>query len=493
MTRNAAAGRTRSAQLAVALAAASLAGCCVNHSEGPPPPASARVAAFLDTLEERTFHYFWDLTNTQNGLTPDRAPSPSFSSIAAVGFALTAYPIGVERNYITRAQAAQRALTTLRFFWTAPQDSPLRLDRLSWVLLSLPGHEHGAPLPKRGALDHRYIPPARGDPAVPVVLRRDRSGRNRDPRARGLHLLPRGLELGAGAAARRQHGLAPGGRIHPDRLDRLQRGDDPLCPRPRLAHARRRRHRLEQVGERLSMGDVPRPVLRAVRAAVRPRVLARLDRFPGDPGLVHAGPWHPLLRELAPRDLRAPRLRRGQSDGMDRLLDPDVGAHGLGWPGQHDAAAQRKHAPVSYLLGARGLAVRVERRRDTRPHGRRRRCGIHARNRHPRTARDARDIRVAPVLDLRFPRRVQPDLHCHRRPGGARHGGPHPGLVRRRLPGHRSGADPCDDRELSHGTDLAADARQSPHRAGAMSSGVHGGMASGKVSALKMRAAKSRE
>jgi len=113
----------RSTQLAVALAAAILAGCGVNHSEGPPPPDSARAAAFLDTLEERTFHYFWDLTNTQNGLTPDRAPSPSFSSIAAVGFALTAYPIGVERNYITRAQAAQRTLATLRFFWTAPQDS----------------------------------------------------------------------------------------------------------------------------------------------------------------------------------------------------------------------------------------------------------------------------------------------------------------------------------------------------------------------------------
>jgi len=113
----------RRIQIAAALAAAILTGCGVNHSEGPPPPDSARAAAFLDTLEERTFHYFWDLTNTQNGLTPDRAPSPSFSSIAAVGFALTAYPIGVERGYIPRAQAAQRTLTTLRFFWTAPQDS----------------------------------------------------------------------------------------------------------------------------------------------------------------------------------------------------------------------------------------------------------------------------------------------------------------------------------------------------------------------------------
>jgi hypothetical protein len=102
-----------------------LAACAPNHPAGPPPPPDSTrdTAAFLDTLEERTFHYFWDLTNTQNGLTPDRAPSPSFSSIAAVGFALTAYPIGVERQYIIRTQAAERTLTALRFFWTAPQDS----------------------------------------------------------------------------------------------------------------------------------------------------------------------------------------------------------------------------------------------------------------------------------------------------------------------------------------------------------------------------------
>src|SRR2546425_11262880 len=123
MTRNAAAGRPRSARLAASLAGALLPACLSNHPPSPPAPDSARAAAFLDTLEERTFHYFWDLTNPQNGLTPDRAPSPSFSSIAAVGFALTAYPIDAERRYITRAQAAQRTLTTLRFFWTAPQDS----------------------------------------------------------------------------------------------------------------------------------------------------------------------------------------------------------------------------------------------------------------------------------------------------------------------------------------------------------------------------------
>lgn len=90
---------------------------------GPDPLASPRVQAFVDTLEQRTFQYFWNLSNPVNGLTPDRWPTPSFSSIAAVGFALTAYPIGVERGYITRDQARQRVVTTLRFFWTATQDS----------------------------------------------------------------------------------------------------------------------------------------------------------------------------------------------------------------------------------------------------------------------------------------------------------------------------------------------------------------------------------
>ena len=47
----------------------------------------AREIAFLDTLERRTFRWFWDLSDPVTGLTPDRAPTPSFSSISAVGFA----------------------------------------------------------------------------------------------------------------------------------------------------------------------------------------------------------------------------------------------------------------------------------------------------------------------------------------------------------------------------------------------------------------------
>lgn len=85
------------------------------------PSLYAAHAAMLDDLSERTFHFFWDTANPVNGIVPDRYPTPSFGSIAAVGFGLTAYTIGVDRGYVTRAQAVERVLTTLRFFRNAPQ------------------------------------------------------------------------------------------------------------------------------------------------------------------------------------------------------------------------------------------------------------------------------------------------------------------------------------------------------------------------------------
>ena len=82
--------------------------------------AIAALPPLFDDIERRTFDYFWETTNRNNGLAPDRYPSRPFSSIAATGFALTAYPIGVERRWITRKQAAARTLTTLRFLRDAP-------------------------------------------------------------------------------------------------------------------------------------------------------------------------------------------------------------------------------------------------------------------------------------------------------------------------------------------------------------------------------------
>lgn len=89
-----------------------------GFTRGATLPASDAV---IDDLEKRSFNFFWETTNPVNGLVCDRWPTRSSSSIAAVGFGLTAYPIGVERGYVTRSQAAERVLRTARFFHAAPQ------------------------------------------------------------------------------------------------------------------------------------------------------------------------------------------------------------------------------------------------------------------------------------------------------------------------------------------------------------------------------------
>ena len=103
----------------LAAGAAALPGCAGTNAQ--PGGEKPTLPSWYADLEERTFRFFWETTNPRNGLVPDRWPSPSFSSIAAVGFGLTAYPIGVERGWIGRAEARERTLATLRFFWNAPQ------------------------------------------------------------------------------------------------------------------------------------------------------------------------------------------------------------------------------------------------------------------------------------------------------------------------------------------------------------------------------------
>jgi hypothetical protein len=88
------------------------------------PPASGshpELPVLFDDIERRTFDFFWANGNPSNGMVPDRYPSNSPASIAAIGMALSAYVIGVDRRFITREQARARTLATVRFFRNAPQ------------------------------------------------------------------------------------------------------------------------------------------------------------------------------------------------------------------------------------------------------------------------------------------------------------------------------------------------------------------------------------
>ncbi|GHD66585.1 hypothetical protein GCM10007164_05560 [Luteimonas padinae] len=91
-----------------------------------PPPDAAKpgpepLPPLFRDIEKRTFQFFWDTTDERNGMTPDRFPSRPFASVAAIGFALTAYPIGIENGWISRRQAVDRTLLTLEFLLESPQ------------------------------------------------------------------------------------------------------------------------------------------------------------------------------------------------------------------------------------------------------------------------------------------------------------------------------------------------------------------------------------
>jgi hypothetical protein len=80
----------------------------------------AGVPSF-DEIQKRAFDFFWRESHSKTGLTKDRARNTQsgdtyiVASTASTGYALAALPIGVERGWVPKRAAYDRALTTLRF------------------------------------------------------------------------------------------------------------------------------------------------------------------------------------------------------------------------------------------------------------------------------------------------------------------------------------------------------------------------------------------
>jgi len=83
----------------------------------------------LQNIQQKAFSYFQHEFNPANGLILDKTAPDGTStsgwpaSIAAVGFALASYPVAVARAFLSRAEAVQRTLATLRFFSRSSQGS----------------------------------------------------------------------------------------------------------------------------------------------------------------------------------------------------------------------------------------------------------------------------------------------------------------------------------------------------------------------------------
>ncbi len=89
----------------------------MHGTSNPPALDHERLAA----LQKISLDYFLAECNEENGLIADRTRASSPASIAAVGMALTAYPVAVARGFMSREHARERTLATLRFFWNSPQ------------------------------------------------------------------------------------------------------------------------------------------------------------------------------------------------------------------------------------------------------------------------------------------------------------------------------------------------------------------------------------
>jgi len=96
----------------------------------PPAEVSGHAAIVADVqsddemlgrVQRKAFDYFLQCANPDNGLVADTTREGAPSSIAVVGFALSAMPIGVEHGWIERAEAVKRVLASLRFFIASDQ------------------------------------------------------------------------------------------------------------------------------------------------------------------------------------------------------------------------------------------------------------------------------------------------------------------------------------------------------------------------------------
>jgi hypothetical protein len=68
----------------------------------------------LDEIQRGCFEFFWKEVGDPVPLVKDRLTNSEVSSLAGVGFQLSALPIGVERGWITQRQGEERAHAILQ-------------------------------------------------------------------------------------------------------------------------------------------------------------------------------------------------------------------------------------------------------------------------------------------------------------------------------------------------------------------------------------------
>jgi hypothetical protein len=102
----------------------------LTHSPGAETyPDLSDLFPAANRMQRAAFDYFAQSVDPRNGLVPDTSRENSPVSIAVVGFALSAYPVGVRRGWMSRADALRHSLAVLRFFRDSDQSGPAQTRR----------------------------------------------------------------------------------------------------------------------------------------------------------------------------------------------------------------------------------------------------------------------------------------------------------------------------------------------------------------------------
>ncbi|MFZ1372143.1 MAG: glucoamylase family protein [Ferruginibacter sp.] len=107
--------------------------------------------SLLDLVQQQTFKYFWDYGHPVSGLARERSnATPETVTSGGSGFGIMAIPVGIDRNFITRAQGLTRMQTIVSFLKNTAQKFhgafPHWLNGTTGVVIPFSTKDNGADL-----------------------------------------------------------------------------------------------------------------------------------------------------------------------------------------------------------------------------------------------------------------------------------------------------------------------------------------------------------
>lgn len=107
--------------------------------------------ALLDTIQKRTFRYFWDYGHPVSGLARERSnATPETVTTGGSGFGIMCIPVAVSRNFISRAEAVARMQKIVGFLKNTAQTFhgafPHWLNGTTGVVVPFSTKDNGADL-----------------------------------------------------------------------------------------------------------------------------------------------------------------------------------------------------------------------------------------------------------------------------------------------------------------------------------------------------------